>query len=144
MNNTGIIDSTNKLFHRQPIVFFDGQCNLCNSSVRFIIRQNYKENINFASLQSQAGIKIKALAGKAKADSLLLLQDNIVYDHSTAALKIAAQLEFPWHLLRIFILIPKPARDAIYNFIARNRYRWFGRKPLCFTHKAAYSVRIIF
>jgi predicted DCC family thiol-disulfide oxidoreductase YuxK len=74
-------------------------------------------------------MKIKSVAGNAKTDSLLLLQDNKIYDHSTAALKIAAQLDFPWHLLRIFILIPKPARDWIYRFIARNRYSWFGRKP---------------
>jgi predicted DCC family thiol-disulfide oxidoreductase YuxK len=129
MSNSGIMDNSDKLFHRQPIVFFDGHCNLCNSSVQFIIRHNHRKNINFESLQSQAGMKFKSVAGNAKTDSLLLLQDNIIYENSTAALKIAAQLDFPWHLLRIFILIPKPARDWIYRFIARNRYRWFGRKP---------------
>jgi predicted DCC family thiol-disulfide oxidoreductase YuxK len=115
MSNSGIMDNSDKLFHRQPIVFFDGHCNLCNSSVQFIIRHNHRKNINFESLQSQAGMKFKSVAGNAKTDSLLLLQDNIIYENSTAALKIAAQLDFPWHLLRIFI--------------PRNRYRWFGRKP---------------
>jgi predicted DCC family thiol-disulfide oxidoreductase YuxK len=129
MSNSGIIDNSDKLFHRQPIVFFNGQCNLCNSSVQFIIRHNHSENINFESLQSQTGMKIKAMAGNIKPDSLLLLQDNIVYENSTAALKIAAQLDFPWHLLRIFVLVPTSARDCIYRFIARNRYNWFGRKP---------------
>ena len=129
MSNLGIIDNSDKLFHHQPIVFFDGQCNLCNSSVQFIIRHNHRKNFNFESLQSQTGKKIKAMAGNIKTDSLLLLQDNVIYDHSTAALKIAAQLDFPWHLLRIFVLIPTPVRDCIYRFIARNRYSWFGRKP---------------
>jgi predicted DCC family thiol-disulfide oxidoreductase YuxK len=138
-----VINMPDKLFDRQTIVFFDGECNLCNSSVLFIIRHNRSKNINFASLQSQAGIQIRALAGNDNADSLLFLQDNIVYDYSTAALKIAAQLEFPWHLLRIFILIPKPARDAIYRFIASNRYRWFGGKPLCLSCEVSYSGRFI-
>lgn len=131
---------------RQPIVFFDGECSLCSSSVVFLLKHNHKGNLTFSSLQSVAGTKISALAGKTAAqppDTLLFLVDNKIFEYSTAALKIAEHLSFPWKAVTVFRLIPAFLRDKIYNYIAKNRYRWFGQKPFCTPADKDYSARIL-
>lgn len=131
---------------RQPIVFFDGECSLCSSSVRFLLRHNHKGNLTFSSLQSVTGTKISALAGKTAAqppDSILYLVDNNLFDYSTAALKIAEHLSFPWKAVTVFYLIPSFLRDKIYRYIAKNRYIWFGQKPFCTPADKDYSTRML-
>jgi len=130
---------------KQPLVLFDGECSLCSSSVRFLLRHNHKGNLNFVSLQSETGSMIKLMAGKTigQTDTILLLQDNIVYGCSTAALKIAAHLGFPLRLLKYFTIMPPFIRDSIYRFIAVNRYRWFGRESFCVTDHQAYQKRFL-
>ena len=131
---------------RQPIVFFDGECSLCSSSVVFLLKHNHKGNLTFSSLQSLAGTKISALAGKTAAqppDTLLFLVDNKIFEYSTAALKIAEHLSFPWKAVTVFRLIPAFLRDKIYNYIAKNRYRWFGQIPFCTPADKDYSARIL-
>ena len=138
-------DLPDELACKQPIVLFDGECSLCSNSIRFILRHNRKVNLNFASLQSPAGLKLLMLAGKTfqQSDTLLLIQDNKLYGYSTAALKIAAHLGFPWRLLVIFRIVPKQIRDSVYSYIARNRYKWFGRKSLCINDTNGFQKRFI-
>ncbi|HKY64374.1 MAG TPA: DCC1-like thiol-disulfide oxidoreductase family protein [bacterium] len=114
------------------IVFFDGVCNLCNAAVRFIIDRDPRAYFRFASLQSEAAAKMIPAECRARAgDSIVLLENEECFATSTAALRIARRLRFPWWLLYAGILIPRFLRDPIYSWIARNRYRWFGKKDSC-------------
>lgn len=118
---------------QSPIIFFDGVCNFCNSSVNFIIRYDKKKLFKFASLQSDIAKKLitDIEINQEKPDSIILLQNNKTYQKSTAALKIAQKLRFPLSTLIIFIAVPKFIRDFVYNIIAKNRYKWFGKKSEC-------------
>ena len=130
---------------KQPIVLFDGECSLCNNSVRFLIRHNKTGSLNFASLQSPAGSKLLRLMEKdyQQNDTLLLIQDNKLYGYSNAAIKIASHLEFPWRLLIIFRIVPIQIRDFVYRHIAVNRYTWFGRKSFCMTDLKGIQERFL-
>lgn len=115
------------------IVLFDGVCNLCNGAVDFIIRHDTKERFAFASLQSEVGqalLRFHKLP-TAAFDSMLLLKAGRLYQKSGAALQIAGELGAGWRLLKVFLLLPAPLRDGVYNFIARNRYRFWGKKESC-------------
>jgi predicted DCC family thiol-disulfide oxidoreductase YuxK len=116
-----------------PVVIFDGVCNLCNASVRFIIRHDPEAVFRFAPIQSKAAQKL--LGGTTlpvdSSDSVLLVDGNNVYSESTAALMIARKLKGGWHLLYGLMIIPSPIRDAIYRLVARNRYRIFGKREQC-------------
>ena len=116
-----------------PIILFDGVCNLCTSSVQFIIRNDPKQHFRFASQQSIVGIELltKYHIDINKTDSLVLIDQTKVYQKSTAALKIAKQLSNGWNLFYIFILVPAFIRNPIYDFIATNRYKWFGKTAIC-------------
>lgn len=114
------------------IVFFDGVCNLCNSSVDFIMKHDKNKMFKYASLQSEFAKNHLKLTNQMDFDSIVLYSpDGKIYDRSSAALKITKHLGFPTNLLFLFIIIPKPIRDIVYNFIAKNRYRWFGKKETC-------------
>ena len=115
------------------IVLFDGVCNFCNGSVRFIIAHDPAARFRFAPLQSEFARRLLAESGVNEPfpDSVALIESGRVYTRSAAALHIARKLRFPWFLLYAFILVPRPLRDAIYDLIARHRYGWFGkRQPL--------------
>ncbi|EMN02039.1 thiol-disulfide oxidoreductase DCC family protein [Leptospira noguchii] len=118
---------------KDPVVFFDGICNLCNFVVLFFLDRNQKGNLKFASLQSMAAERI--LGNKVglndSPSSVLFLEDGILYQKSNAILKISAYLCFPWNLLPLFRWVPVCFRDFIYDWIARNRYRWFGKLETC-------------
>lgn len=117
----------------QPVILFDGVCNLCNASVQFIIKHDKKSAFRFASLQSEFGKKIITkfdLADK-NIDSVMLLENNTVELKSTAALQIAKRLNGIYPALYAFIIFPKFMRDSVYDFVARNRYRWFGKQESC-------------
>ncbi len=145
MKNAETLQLPEEIKQRQPIVMFDGECNFCNGSVRFLISHNHSGNLSFTSLQSVTGTKILELAGKSfqNKDTLFLLQDNKIYSYSTAALKITAHLRFPWNLSGIFMLVPPIVRDAIYSYIARNRFRWFGRQNVCSINEMHHDERFI-
>lgn len=114
------------------IILFDGECNFCDASVQFIIQRDQKKQFKFASLQGKAGQKlINKYNSPKNIDSLILLENNKVYYKSTAALRIAKQLKGMWKLLYIFLLVPPKIRDALYDIIAKNRYKWFGKKDSC-------------
>ncbi|MEK6477891.1 thiol-disulfide oxidoreductase DCC family protein [Catalinimonas sp. 4WD22] len=115
------------------IVLFDGVCNLCNHAVNFIIVRDQHKRFKFASLQSQSGIELlkKHHISTRSIDSLVLIRKNKAFIKSTAALKIARDLDGLWSTLYIFILIPAPIRDRIYELVAHYRYKIFGKSESC-------------
>ncbi len=120
-------------FENKSIILFDGICNLCNSSVNFIIKNDSKEQFMFASLQSDAAKEILLQQNweKNNINSILLVQDGNIFDKSTAALKIAKNLDGIYKLLYLFIIIPTFIRNILYDYIAKNRYKWYGKKDSC-------------
>lgn len=113
------------------IVLFDGVCNMCNDVVKFIIKRDKSGEYFFAALQSDKGQAILTQYNGKKVDSVILLRDGKLYYFSDAALQIARKLGGVWRLFYIFMLVPRPVRNGIYHFIARNRYKWFGKKEEC-------------
>lgn len=114
------------------IVLFDGECHFCDASVQFILARDKKATIQFASLQSEVGqALLKEFSVPNDVDSLVLIEGAHYYTKSTAALKIAKQLDGLWKLSYSAILIPRPIRDTVYRYIAKNRYKWFGKKEMC-------------
>ncbi len=127
------------------VVLFDGVCNLCHGSVQFIIARDPRQRFAFASLQSPAGQALLAAHGLPpdKLDSVLLLRDGRAYQKSTAALEITRQLRGGWPLLYVFRWVPRPVRDAVYEWVARHRYRWFGRQEACWVPTPALKARFL-
>ena len=116
------------------IILFDGVCNLCNNAINFVIKRDKKSVFRFASLQSDIGQKLINERGidTSKIDSIILIDPGTAwYEKSTAALQIAKQLSGMLPLLSVFLIFPKSFRDWIYDIIARNRYKWFGKKDQC-------------
>ena len=123
-----------------PIVLFDGVCNLCAGAVRFVIRRDRRGRFRFAALQSDVGRRILTAArvetpgtlGPGEPPrSLILFARGKAYRSSTAALLILAGLGRAWPFVAALLVIPAPLRNFVYRFVARNRYRWFGRKTVC-------------
>ena len=110
-------------------MLFDGVCNLCNGAVRFILARDPAARFQFASLQSEAARRL--LGENAPEETIVLREGGKIYSQSTAALRIARELRFPWPLLYAFIVVPRPLRDAIYDWVARHRYQWFGKREVC-------------
>jgi predicted DCC family thiol-disulfide oxidoreductase YuxK len=125
-----------------PVILFDGVCNLCNAAVQFVIARDPKQHFRFASLQSSYGQAIAQKAGLSTTDlsSFILYENGEVYTRSTGALKTTKGLSGGWPLLYAFIIVPKFIRDAVYNFIAKNRYRWFGKKESCWVPTPALKA----
>lgn len=126
-------------------MLFDGDCNLCNGAVQFVLRRDPRAVFHFASLQSAVGRQLLASVG-AKAtlpDSIVLVQDGALALKSTAALRIARGLRWPWPLFAVFFVVPRPLRDLLYDWIARNRYRWFGKRESCLVPTPALRARFL-
>ncbi|MDY8135794.1 thiol-disulfide oxidoreductase DCC family protein [Aquimarina sp. 2201CG5-10] len=118
----------------KKVILFDGVCNLCNNAVNFIIKHDKKDSFRYASLQSKIGKQLIAEGNidTSRLDSILLITPKKGYFHkSTAALHIARQLSGGYPLLFVFLVLPKFIRDRIYDTIAKNRYKWFGKKESC-------------
>jgi predicted DCC family thiol-disulfide oxidoreductase YuxK len=115
------------------IILFDGVCNMCNASVNFIIDRDKANKFKFASLQSETGknLLVKFQKDAEKLDSVVLITQGKLYDKSSAALKIASMLPLPYPLSILFRVFPKALRDIVYDYIAKNRYKWFGKKDAC-------------
>ncbi len=117
----------------QPVILFDGVCNLCNASVDFIIKRDTEGVFQFAPNQSEAGEEIisQASLDGFEADTLVLWEDGAAYVRSTAVLRIARRLGFPWKLAYGFMIVPRSIRDFLYRLVAKNRYRVFGKRETC-------------
>jgi len=116
-----------------PVILFDGVCNLCNAAVRWVIARDPHARFRFASLQSQAGRGALAASNAPSdlPDSIVLIADGRVLVRSEAAIAIAARLGVPWSFARVAGILPRGVRDGLYAWVARNRYRWFGRQNSC-------------
>ena len=129
------------------IVLFDGVCNLCSSAVRFIVERDRQRHFMFASIQSDAGKTLMTEHGIALPEgdptSIVLVDDGRAYQRSTAALRIARRLRFPWSLGWAFVVVPRFVRDAVYDFVARHRYRWFGKKDVCMVPTPELRARFL-
>jgi predicted DCC family thiol-disulfide oxidoreductase YuxK len=117
----------------KPIILFDGVCNFCNAIVNFIIRQDKKNAFLFAALQSEAGKKLLQQydINWERSDSFVVIENNKACMKSTAVLKLYGKLPWYWKWTQLFWIVPKFIRDWIYNVVAKNRYRWFGKKDQC-------------
>lgn len=115
---------------QSPVILFDGVCNLCNNTIQFIIRHDKKHRFRFAALQSGYGQRLMAQFD-IKGDSVVLFQDGKIYQRSSAVLKIAPQISGAYWLLCAGYILPRFLRDAIYDFVARHRYKWFGKQDTC-------------
>ena len=119
---------------QKKTILFDGVCNLCNSSVIFILQREKEPVLQFASIQSEAGQKLLQWCGLPKDynQAVVLIDHGKVYLGSTAALRIGLTLKFPWSFLSsLGFLVPDSIQDWIYNQIALNRYLWFGKRDVC-------------
>jgi len=120
-------------FENKSIILFDGVCNLCNASVNFVIKHDKKEQFLFASFQSDAAkeIMLHFNLKNLNLDSIVLIDDQKIYEKSTAILRIAKLLNGGFKFLYFFIVIPKSFRDWLYSYIAKNRYKFFGKRERC-------------
>lgn len=113
------------------VVFFDGVCNLCNSYVQWLIRRDKKQRLRYSSLQSgyaQQHITDPAILAT---DSIVFFKNQHYYTKSTAVIHILRTLGFPYRFALILLLVPKFLRDWVYDVVARNRYKWFGKRDTC-------------
>ena len=118
---------------QKTIILFDGVCNLCNASIDFILKRDSKNRFLVGALQELPGKKLLSnfQVPTDYLDSLVLIEEGEIYHRSTAALRIARKLDGLWPIFYPLILFPTTWRDWIYNWIGKNRYRWFGKKSTC-------------
>ncbi|OUR91851.1 thiol-disulfide oxidoreductase [Flavobacteriales bacterium 34_180_T64] len=124
----------NNLPEHKQLILFDGVCNLCNSSINYIIKHDKKNVFMFAPLQGKTGkeVIINHKIDTSKTDSILLFTiEKGVVMKSSAAIAIASKLGFPRNLLTLFYIIPPFIRNWVYDYIAKNRYKWYGKKDKC-------------
>jgi predicted DCC family thiol-disulfide oxidoreductase YuxK len=123
-----MVDSTKK------IILFDGVCNLCNGAVQFIIKRDHNDMFRFSALQSESGRKLLAERNidTEDIDSIILIEPNVAYyTKSTAALEIGENLKGLRTLSYILLWLPESFRDIVYDIVAKNRYKWYGKKDSC-------------
>jgi predicted DCC family thiol-disulfide oxidoreductase YuxK len=118
------------------IILFDGVCNLCSGVVRFVIARDPHARFRFAALQSDAARRVCAEVGATPPaavdpDTIIVIADGRALERSDAALAIASRLPFPWPMFGVFRILPRALRDWLYRFVAKNRYRWFGKSDTC-------------
>ena len=129
----------------QPLLFFDGVCNLCNSSVKTIIKKDSQQKFKFASIQSDAAKEILLQLDdyNSEIDSIILLNQNQIFYKSSAVLRVCNLLGGWYNFLLIFWIIPKPIRNWMYDFVAKNRYRWFGKRESCMVPSVEMKDRFL-
>ena len=128
----------------KALVLFDGSCSLCHASVKFILHRDPRGNWWFASLQSSAGqAALRQLQRPPDTDSVVLIERGTAFVESDAILHIVRHLRFPWNLAWLLSGVPRPVRDRAYRLVARNRHRWFGRRPGCLLMRPEWQERFL-
>jgi len=128
----------------EKIILFDGVCNYCNAMINIAIRHDKRGALKFATLQSKTGTQLKELYHiPSEIDSVIFIENSNVYTYSDAAVRIARYLRWPAKALYGFIIIPKFIRQPIYRWIARNRYKWFGKREECMVPTADVKSRFL-
>lgn len=127
----------------RPVVLFDGVCGLCNAAVDWILLRDQSGQILFSPLQGQFAAGVVGAEPADGWQSVVLVHNGRVLQRSDAALAIAALLGWPWKAALVFKAIPRPMRDLVYDWIGRNRYRWFGKKETCRLPTPAERARFL-
>lgn len=130
----------------KKIILFDGVCNLCNSAVQFVIKHDKKDTFRFVALQSELGQEILAYIGidAKNIDSIVLYEPGIAYYYkSDAALQIARSLDGLFSFVTVFKIIPTGIRNYLYDYIARNRYGWYGKKESCMIPSPELKIKFL-
>ncbi|HEV2984313.1 MAG TPA: thiol-disulfide oxidoreductase DCC family protein [Vicinamibacterales bacterium] len=127
----------------RAVLLFDGVCTLCNGFVQFVIQRDPAGRFQFATLQSDAARRLLQAAPQPLPDTLVLVENGRVFLRSTAALRVARGLKFPWPLAFVLVVVPRPLRDWVYDILARNRYRWFGRRDVCMVPTPELRARFL-
>lgn len=128
----------------EPIILFDGVCNLCNHSVQFILKRDPQENYKFASIQGETGQKLlKKYGFNSELNSFVLIENEKVYIKSDAALHVCRNLMGVWKILSFLHIIPPFIRDFFYDIVANNRYKWFGKKEYCMLPSPEWKKRFL-
>lgn len=127
------------------MLLFDGVCNLCNASVQWILKRDRKGIFKFAALQSDTGQMLLRQFGFSEKnfETVVLVTDGRIFTRSDAALEIVQRIGGVWSLLAVFKIIPRSIRDTIYDWVARNRYRWFGKKEECMLPRPEWGERFV-
>lgn len=127
------------------IILFDGICNFCNSAVNFVIRNDKKSTIKFATLQSEIADQLleKYSVSKEGLRTFFFIENGIVYTSSTAAIRVCRYLGGLWPLMIGFIIVPRFIRDGIYNWVSKNRYKWFGTREECMVPSPELRMRFL-
>ncbi|MBT0608697.1 thiol-disulfide oxidoreductase DCC family protein [Aequorivita echinoideorum] len=127
------------------IILFDGVCNLCNGAITFIIKRDKKNSFKFAALQSEIGQQLisKFNIDTQKVDSIILIDGEKYYEKSSAALHISKELSGAYPLLFGFMVVPKFIRNSVYDYIAKNRFKWFGKKESCMIPTAELKAKFL-
>jgi predicted DCC family thiol-disulfide oxidoreductase YuxK len=129
-----------------PVILFDGVCHLCSRSVQFILKHDKPGKFRFASLQSPVAQQMlvqRGLPANGDFNSFLLIKGCKVYTRSSAALRVLKQLGSGWTIFYVFLFIPPFIRNGIYDWISRNRYRWFGRRDACWIPRPEWTARFL-
>lgn len=128
-----------------PVLLFDGVCNLCNGAVQWVLLRDRRGIFRFAALQSETGqVMLQRLGFSAEAfNTVVLVDGDRVYTRSDAALEVVRRVGGLWPVLYVFKIVPRPIRDAVYNWVASNRYRWFGRQEQCMLPRAEWKSRFV-
>ncbi|MBN8851009.1 MAG: thiol-disulfide oxidoreductase DCC family protein [Sphingobacteriales bacterium] len=128
-----------------PIVLFDGVCNLCSRSVQFILKRDRRGIFRFASLQSSLGQSLLQQSGLPTdgLDSFVLIDNGKIYTRSSGALRVLKRLGGLLSLLYGLWIVPRPVRDKLYDWVARNRYRWFGKEDSCWLPRPEWKERFL-
>jgi len=130
----------------KAIVLFDGVCNFCNTSINFTIKHDTQNYFVFAPLQSEKGKELlrNYNLDKAEMNSFVLIENNKAYTKSTASLRLIKHFNRLYPLLYGFIIVPRFVRDAVYDYVSRNRYQWFGKSETCMVPNEEMKKKFIF
>ena len=128
-----------------PILFFDGVCNLCNSSIQFILKNDRRGDLRFASLQSEVAREMLPPFGIDPDDlnSVVLYENGTVYTRSSAVLRTLRLMGGPLSYLAVFGIVPRRIRDFFYNYISHHRYNWFGKREHCMLPRPEWNARFL-
>ncbi len=128
-----------------PVLLFDGVCNLCNASVQWVLQHDRRGQFRFAALQSETGQDLLREFGLSAEsfDTVVLVAGGRVFTRSDAALETARRMGRPWSLLYALHWVPRPLRNAVYDWVARHRYRWFGRQETCWLPRPEWKGRFL-
>lgn len=127
------------------LLLYDGVCHLCNNTVQFILKNEASNLTNFASLQSKFGTNLceEYKINPLDVDSIIYFRNSRLYTKSTAALWLCLELKFPYNLLAGLIIFPEPIRNFVYDYVAKNRYKWFGKSDSCILPNEKYKSRFL-